>query len=79
MNRDALTSPPLTLFTAPCCRCERRTGAAVACRDIHHTSGPGITLYACPDCILTVGVGPTSYDPVDNQSPASEDTQSCFT
>jgi len=62
MNRDALTSEPPSPFEAPCCRCERWTGAAVACRFIERASGPGVTLYACPDCVLTVGVGPTTDD-----------------
>lgn len=33
-----------------CCRCERITVTPVAVRHIERTSGPGVTLYACPDC-----------------------------
>ncbi|WP_338684809.1 hypothetical protein QD712_30200 [Streptomyces acidiscabies] len=74
MNRDALTGEPPASFGAHCCRCERWTLAPVICREIERMSGPGVTLYACPDCILVVGVGPASYDPVGREGLMPEDT-----
>ncbi|WP_405817283.1 hypothetical protein OG241_22420 [Streptomyces sp. NBC_01390] len=47
---------------ALCCHCGRWSVAAVACRHIERVSGPGVTLYACPECLPVVGVGPTGND-----------------
>ncbi|MBT2489993.1 hypothetical protein J7E96_16005 [Streptomyces sp. ISL-96] len=40
------------------CRCERLTLAPVAVRYIEPASGPGVTLYACPDCAPRLTPGP---------------------
>ncbi|MHC5907879.1 hypothetical protein ACVNF4_28910 [Streptomyces sp. S6] len=49
MNRDGLTDEPPAPFSA-------------ACRHIQRASGPGVTLYACPDCVVIVGVGAVADD-----------------
>jgi hypothetical protein len=45
-----------------CCRCQRESEAAVPVRDIERVSGPGFTLYACPDCVHLVPPGPLMID-----------------
>lgn len=45
-----------------CCRCRRATEAAVPVRDIPRPSGPGFTLYACPDCAHLIPPGPVTND-----------------
>ena len=37
------------MSTAVCCRCERDTVAPVPVRYVERASGPGVTVYACPD------------------------------
>jgi hypothetical protein len=43
---------------AVCCRCERLALAPVAVRYVERVSGPGRTLYACPDCAPLLTPGP---------------------
>lgn len=43
---------------AVCVLCERETFAPVAVRYIERASGPGETLYACPDCAPHLAPGP---------------------
>jgi len=43
---------------AVCCRCKRLTFAPVAVRYVERVSGPGWTLYACPDCAPHLAPGP---------------------
>ncbi|MEV0438964.1 hypothetical protein AB0I84_09430 [Streptomyces spectabilis] len=43
---------------AVCCRCKRLTAAPVPVRYIERASGPGWTLYACPDCAPHLTPGP---------------------
>ncbi|WP_416970380.1 hypothetical protein [Streptomyces sp. 4F14] len=62
MTRDGLTDELPAPFRAECCQCGRWSAAAIACRYIERASGPGVTLYACPDCVLVVGVGPVADD-----------------
>ncbi|MFM9445035.1 hypothetical protein [Streptomyces acidiscabies] len=62
MDHDALTGELPAPFGAVCCHCERWSAAAIPCRYIERASGPGVTLYACPDCVLIVGVGPVADD-----------------
>jgi len=62
VNRDGLTAEPPAPFVAVCCRCERWSSAAIPCRYIERASGPGVTLYACPDCVVIVGVGAVADD-----------------
>ncbi len=50
-----------------CCRCERMTVAPVAVRHIERASGPGVTVYACPDCAPLLTPGPL---PAETASPA---------
>lgn len=45
-----------------CCQCQRASEAAVPVRDIERQSGPGWTLYACPDCIYLIQTGPLTAD-----------------
>lgn len=45
-------------MTADRVLCERETVAPVAVRYIERESGPGVTLYACPDCAPHLAPGP---------------------
>ncbi|AJC60162.1 hypothetical protein [Streptomyces sp. 769] len=45
---------------AVCCRCGRPTLAPVAVRYVERASGPGVTVYACPDCAPRLTLGPSS-------------------
>ncbi len=47
---------------ALCIGCERLTTAPVPIRWIESVSGPGTTLYACPDCAPHLSSGPTPED-----------------
>lgn len=46
------------MSAAVCCRCKRLTFAPVAVRYVERVSGPGRTLYACPDCAPHLAPGP---------------------
>ncbi len=50
MTTTDRTSP----LVATCCVCRTRTRAPIAVRYIEQTSGPGYTLYVCPDHIHDV-------------------------
>ncbi|MET8981236.1 hypothetical protein ABZX85_37145 [Streptomyces sp. NPDC004539] len=63
MTREALTSDVMP-FGAVCCHCRRWTGVPVPCRHLG-----GITLHACPDCVLTAETGPTANEPIHNSPP----------
>lgn len=54
------------MSTAICCHCGRSTEAPVTVRYIPSASGPGFSLYACPDCAIKHGAGPS---PEDARSP----------
>ncbi|GGP40462.1 hypothetical protein [Streptomyces melanogenes] len=51
---------PLTLPgpVAVCCDCHGITRAPIPVRWIQSTSGPGTTLYVCPDCAPRYSPGP---------------------
>ncbi|MFF4495504.1 hypothetical protein [Streptomyces sp. NPDC001546] len=59
MTRDGLTLRPTFGHVALCVVCKTVTKAPVAVRHIESTSGPGATLYACPDHVAKVSPGPT--------------------
>lgn len=51
--------PPLpAVQVALCVRCHRNTTAPIAVRWIESTSGPGTTLWACPDHAPELTPGP---------------------
>ncbi len=50
------TEPPAGT-RAVCCACGRYTSAAVPVRYVERPSGPGLTLYACPDCAPKITPG----------------------
>ncbi|MER0481567.1 hypothetical protein ABR737_25065 [Streptomyces sp. Edi2] len=52
-------------MTAACLHCHRETVAPVAVGYIERVSGPGVTLYACPDHapLFIVGPLPTEVAP----------------
>lgn len=50
------------MSTAVCCRCGRPTEAPVTVGYIPSASGPGFSLYACPDCALKIDPGPSPED-----------------
>ncbi|MFD9817287.1 hypothetical protein [Streptomyces sp. NPDC059080] len=52
---------------AICCRCVRETTAPVAVRYIDRTSGPGVTLHACPDCAPHLIPGPLLWEIAPSQ------------
>ncbi|MER6527614.1 hypothetical protein [Streptomyces sp. NPDC001508] len=47
---------------ALCIKCHTLTNVPVAVRWIQSNSGPGTTLYACPDHAAELGAGPTPDD-----------------
>lgn len=51
---------------ALCCDCHRLTTAPIPVRWIPSTSGPGTTLYACPEHAAKLGAGPTPGDVIRN-------------
>lgn len=55
---------PLVLSgrVALCIVCRKDTDEPVAVREIHSTSGPGTTLWACAEHAVQLGAGPTSED-----------------
>lgn len=57
MTRDALTRETPAVQT-PVTVCGHPTCAPVTIRQIHRTSGAGLTLYACPDCAPRYIPGP---------------------
>ncbi|MFF4220668.1 hypothetical protein [Streptomyces nondiastaticus] len=57
--------PPISAAPdAECCECGIRTNAPVVVRHIEQSSGPGVTLYACPPCAPTLTPGPHPDDVV---------------
>ena len=46
-------------FTAFCCQCARRTRAPIQVRYIERPSGPGVAVYACPECAPHLSPGPS--------------------
>lgn len=59
MTHEELTLRPTFGHVALCVVCKTVTKAPVAVRYISRTSGPGTTLYACPDHVTQVSPGPT--------------------
>lgn len=58
-----MTGPELFPLLLPanvavCIVCHVRTEAPVAVREIHSTSGPGTTLWACPEHAPSLAPGP---------------------
>lgn len=64
MTSQGLTDPTPAVTVALCIKCKKNTSAPVAVRWIQSMSGPGTTLYACPECAPKLGVGPTPDDEV---------------
>ncbi|MFC7817316.1 hypothetical protein ACFUTR_22065 [Streptomyces sp. NPDC057367] len=58
MTRDGLTLRLTFGHVALCVVCKTDTKAPVPIRDIPSTSGPGMTLYACPEHVVDVSPGP---------------------
>lgn len=52
----------LSGIAALCIECKALTRAPIPVRWIESTSGPGTTLYACPDHAVKLGAGPTPDD-----------------
>ncbi|TGB00575.1 hypothetical protein [Streptomyces sp. MZ04] len=64
MTSEGLTGATPVVTVALCIKCTKNTSAPVAVRWIHSTSGPGATLYACPECAPELGAGPTPDDEI---------------
>lgn len=62
MTVDGLTNPLPAVNVALCVECHTLTNAPVPVRWIQSTSGPGTTLYACPEHAVKLGAGPTPGD-----------------
>ncbi|MEU2825899.1 hypothetical protein ABZ763_27460 [Streptomyces bacillaris] len=58
MTREGLTLRPSFGHVALCVVCKTNTKAPVPVRDIPSTSGPGTTLYACPEHAAALPPGP---------------------
>lgn len=57
MTRKGLTLRPSFGHVALCVVCKKVTKTPVPVRDIPSTSGPGTTLYACPEHVADVCPG----------------------
>ncbi|MEU9707447.1 hypothetical protein AB0E21_02340 [Streptomyces sp. NPDC047967] len=62
MTADELFPEVLAGHVAFCVVCETNTRAPIPVRWIQSNSGPGTTLYACPDHAVKLGAGPTPED-----------------
>ncbi|MFD9477135.1 hypothetical protein [Streptomyces nojiriensis] len=58
MTVDGLTTPPPLGNVAVCVKCHRCTTAPVPVRRIESSSGPGATLWACPEHAEELTPGP---------------------
>ncbi|MBT2489822.1 hypothetical protein J7E96_15125 [Streptomyces sp. ISL-96] len=58
MTREALTNELPAVNVALCIKCNKLTNAPVPVRWIQSNSGPGTTLYACPDHAAELAPGP---------------------
>lgn len=58
MTRDGLTNPTPTVHAALCIKCHQLTKRPVAVRWIQSNSGPGTTLWACPEHAEELTPGP---------------------
>ncbi|MCX4806480.1 hypothetical protein OG594_33495 [Streptomyces sp. NBC_01214] len=58
MTVDGLTTPPPLGDVALCIVCHETTTAPVRVQYIESTSGPGTTLWACPEDAPSVTPGP---------------------
>ncbi|THA58090.1 hypothetical protein E6P78_30710 [Streptomyces sp. A0958] len=58
MTANELFPVVLAGHVAPCIECKTVTRAPVPVRWIQSTSGPGTTLYACPEHAVKLGTGP---------------------
>jgi hypothetical protein len=57
VSPEGLSSVP-AVTVALCIKCHKLTNAPVAVRWIQSASGPGTTLYACPDHVAELAPGP---------------------
>ncbi|MFJ9108207.1 hypothetical protein [Streptomyces sp. NPDC102283] len=64
MTADELFPVALAGRVALCIECKTVTRAPVPVRWIQSTSGPGTTLYVCPDHAVQLGAGPTPEDEI---------------
>ncbi len=62
MTREGIAGPEPAVSVALCIKCHKLTDAPVAVRWIESDSGPGATLYACPEHAVQLGAGPTPGD-----------------
>ncbi|MFJ2132954.1 hypothetical protein ACIOMQ_19110 [Streptomyces sp. NPDC087845] len=62
MTADELFPVVLVGHVAFCIECQTVTRAPIPVRYIESSSGPGTTLYACPDHAVKLGAGPTPDD-----------------
>ncbi|MHC3815883.1 hypothetical protein [Streptomyces sp. NBC_00342] len=62
MTIDELFPVVLAGHIALCIECKTVTRTPVAVRYVQSPSGPGMTLYACPDHAVALGAGPTPED-----------------
>ncbi|MGW2425089.1 hypothetical protein ACWC0C_38610 [Streptomyces sp. NPDC001709] len=62
MTADELFPKVFTGAVALCVECKTLTRAPIPVRWIQSNSGPGTTLYACPEHAVKLGAGPTPDD-----------------
>ncbi|MFD7069853.1 hypothetical protein ACFV97_21780 [Streptomyces sp. NPDC059913] len=62
MTAEELFPEVLAGHVALCVDCKRVTHAPIPVRYVESNSGPGTTLYACPDHAVALGSGPTPED-----------------
>jgi hypothetical protein len=62
VTADELFPEVLAGRVAVCVVCKTLTRAPIPVRYIQSNSGPGTTLYACPEHAVKLGAGPTPED-----------------
>lgn len=64
MTAEELFPVVVAGHVALCVECRTITRAPIPVRYIQGNSGPGTTLYACPNCAPKLGAGPTPDDEI---------------
>ncbi|MBB5934604.1 hypothetical protein [Streptomyces zagrosensis] len=64
MTAESPSSTPQNGRSATCLRCKRLTYAPIEVRYTERASGPGVALYACPDCAPRYVPSPSPDDEI---------------
>ncbi|WP_156726067.1 hypothetical protein [Streptomyces apocyni] len=56
-----MDEPPVTVSPRVCVRCTALTAIPVVVSEVHQNSGPGFSVYACPDCAAVLPPTPDVF------------------